>query len=438
MQFYGAEPQQVLTVLAAADGHAKDPYAVRRVCTELSRLVLADSKLRLQMIADELLLPTLVAAVAEHVDEQALLLADCCRFLRRTISLRVPSPELDIQTRIVETGILKLLVRGLQCHPHSTALFSEACRLVALLCFDLPLAPHADNQADMNASGLLRVICERLSSGENCVTELEAQLGVEAIAAVLYENERNAEDAVDTLRVLVLFSRLLQRFSHSSRLGQSVTQSLFQILTLQPMAHGEVLEQGLVEQVVILLEGDTAAASSSSSSSLALWHSFKCLELAVRQNEDAKDGLCACRGPSVMLRAMESAAQASGSKASAHTARQQSPALRYIVCMLFCRLAVSGEPPVPHKTRIEALMLCGAHEFALDVVKNCTGSGSQLHYVLAQAIRMLELIAAIETNRIPLTRLGASRAVKLVWNSPTATPKLQILCERAIAAIEGT
>lgn len=88
MQFYGAEPQQVLTVLAAADGHAKDPYAVRRVCTELSRLVLADSKLRLQMIADELLLPTLVAAVAEHVDEQALLLADCCRFLRRTISLR--------------------------------------------------------------------------------------------------------------------------------------------------------------------------------------------------------------------------------------------------------------------------------------------------------------------------------------------------------------
>lgn len=40
----------------------------------------------------------------------------------------------------------------------------------------------------MNASGLLRVICERLSSGENCVTELEAQLGVEAIAAVLYEN----------------------------------------------------------------------------------------------------------------------------------------------------------------------------------------------------------------------------------------------------------
>lgn len=88
MQFDCAEPQQVLAVLTA-DGHAKDPYAVRRVCTELSRLVLANSALRLQMVADELLLlPTLVAAVAQHVDTQDLVLADCCRFLRRTISLR--------------------------------------------------------------------------------------------------------------------------------------------------------------------------------------------------------------------------------------------------------------------------------------------------------------------------------------------------------------
>lgn len=40
----------------------------------------------------------------------------------------------------------------------------------------------------MNDSGLLRAICERLSSDDNRVSELEAQLGAEAIAAVLYEN----------------------------------------------------------------------------------------------------------------------------------------------------------------------------------------------------------------------------------------------------------
>lgn len=46
-----------------------------------------------------------------------------------------------------------------------------------------------------------------------------------------------------------------------------------------------------------------------------------------------------------------------------------------------------------HKARIEALILCGAHEFALDVVKSCGASGPELHYVLAQAIRLLELVA---------------------------------------------
>lgn len=50
---------------------------------------------------------------------------------------------------------------------------------------------------------------------------------------ILSITERNAEDAVDTLRVLSLFSKLLQRFPHSPRLVQSVTQSLFHILTLQ-------------------------------------------------------------------------------------------------------------------------------------------------------------------------------------------------------------
>lgn len=50
----------------------------------------------------------------------------------------------------------------------------------------------------------------------------------------------------------------------------------------------------------------------------------------------------------------------------------------------------------------------------------------------------LVVAAAADANRIPLTRLGASRAVKVVYNRPTASSPLQLLCERAIAAIEGT
>lgn len=50
------------------------------------------------------------------------------------------------------------------------------------------------------------------------------------------------------------------------------------------MAQSEVLKQGLLEQVVVFLEGDASDTSASSSSALALWHSFKFLELAVHQN----------------------------------------------------------------------------------------------------------------------------------------------------------
>lgn len=173
MQFYcaatTADPSRVLDVLAA---NRADPFAVRRACVELARLVLAEptATARGKLIEHPELLATLVGAAAEHVDKDELVLTDCCRFLRRMIDLRgrmhslsvivarnmllmstddtsdptnTPAPsELDVQTRIAETGVLKLLARGLQRHPRSAPLFCEVCRLVALLCFDMPFAPH--------------------------------------------------------------------------------------------------------------------------------------------------------------------------------------------------------------------------------------------------------------------------------------------------------
>lgn len=257
MQFYCAEPRLVLDALAQ---NRADPFAVRRTCVELSRLLLAQPASHTMLMAHPELLPTVVAAVEVHADADALVLADCCRFLRRTINLRgarccgcmaddastrvwltdVPAPsELDVQSRIVETGVLKLLASGLARHAHSAPLFGEACRLVALLCFDMPFAPHgkhsgaaseptsslidrvpthcfdaimnpvplarlvcsayrtncaisapklADNQADVCDTGLQREICECLRSNDAHVSTDQLQLGVDAIAAVLYEN----------------------------------------------------------------------------------------------------------------------------------------------------------------------------------------------------------------------------------------------------------
>lgn len=138
----------------------------------------------------------------------------------------------------------------------------------------------ADNQTDACAVGLLRTICGRLRSEDFDVSIEEAQLGVDAISAMIYENGAlvdgieaavdtlqaamqadvlvchvvstdgtlrlslslrrcrstvsNAEDAVESLQVIALLSSLLERFPRApSRFVQSVAQSLFQILTLQ-------------------------------------------------------------------------------------------------------------------------------------------------------------------------------------------------------------
>jgi hypothetical protein len=256
------------------------------------------------------------------------------------------------------------------------------------------------------------------------------QLGVDAIAAVLYENERTAEDALERLDVLMLLSSLLERRPRpSARFVQSVTRTLFQILTLQPRALDQVLERGLLDQVVAHLDSDESAALSPERQSLALWHSLAFLELVARQSDAANDALCACEAPHTLVRALKN-----------HPYTATTSALDYVGCMLLCRLAVSGsaanESPVPHKARVDVLMQSGAHEVALRVLKclACESGGA----AVAQVLLLLELLAAIDTHRIPLTRLGVSRAVKAIYNRAETSASLRLLCERAVAAVEGT
>lgn len=50
--------------------------------------------------------------------------------------------ELDIQSKITEAKWLPILTQALVKHGSNAGLFVEVCRLVALLCFDMPAAPH--------------------------------------------------------------------------------------------------------------------------------------------------------------------------------------------------------------------------------------------------------------------------------------------------------
>lgn len=58
--------------------------------------------------------------------------------------------ELDIQSKITETGWLPLLTRAAATHTDDRKLFVEICRLASLLCFDMPAAPHGTHDCSLS------------------------------------------------------------------------------------------------------------------------------------------------------------------------------------------------------------------------------------------------------------------------------------------------
>ncbi|KAF1329835.1 hypothetical protein FI667_g5581, partial [Globisporangium splendens] len=241
------------------------------------------------IIEDAQLLPLLVEIVADHVEDEDLVVAFCCRFLRRTIVLR-------------------------------------------------------DNQSDITTVGLFQAICERLQME---TSEPEVQHGVEAVLAIVYE--------------------------HAS-------------------IQNELVDLGIVAQVVEFVHG-CAGGENEGATALVLWHVFKLLELCIRQNDAAKDAVCAGEGPLAMITATQRIRGSASAKK--HGESSQCHALYYVACMLFCRVAVTGDPTFAgtavHPARIAHLVQAGAHEFALVVVQS---AGDMVH-VAGQAIRLLELIATI-------------------------------------------
>ncbi|EGZ27112.1 hypothetical protein PHYSODRAFT_471766 [Phytophthora sojae] len=443
MQFYCEDYRSVLDLLEEGSYRA-DPYAVRRACAEFKRLVLHHNAVRHAMVQQGRLLPALVEIVSDHVQhDHGAVLADWCHFLQRLISHKQPT-ELDIQSKITEAGCLGLMVKGLATHPRAQRLYAEVCRLIALLCFDTVAAPHADNQADIGDAGLFESICQRLE-GED-LSEEEAAAGCAAIAALVYENESNGALAIHNFHILSTFSKLLNAFSESLRIVHCVFQTLFQLMTMEAGLSDDVVDTGMLQQIVELLDNRTLMQEYRGVASfMAHWHIVKFLEICIRDNDSAKEAFCNCAGPAVVVNAMIRRRQG-----PSHMDTVDPWALQYISCMLLCRFATaSGDPPVVEKTRAKQLVQSSAHQLALDILRSVgiarladanDANRANFWAGVEQAVCLLGLIAALEANRVPLTRLGASRQVKLIYNNPDAAtnPGLLLLCERTIANIEGT
>ncbi|KAK1936724.1 hypothetical protein P3T76_010159 [Phytophthora citrophthora] len=464
MQFYRKDYRSVLDLLEEGTNRS-DPYAVRRACAEFKRLVLHHSTMRHTIVEEGRLLPALMEIVSNHVrDEEGAVVVDYCRFVQRLISHKQPT-ELDIQSRITESGALDVMAKGLTMHPQSQRLYIEVCKLVSLLCFDAASVPHAENQAAIADAGLLAAICERADNAKISVEEAVA--GCTAISALVYENDTNGISVIHTYRILSVFSTLLGAFPRSLHIVQCIFQTLFQLLTMELGLSNDVVDVGMLPQLVELLDSSVLMHDYHGAESfMTHWHIVKFLELCIRENgttpfnsstparrlsswivivDTAKKVFCSCAGPAVVVNTMIRRRQE-----PRHADSVDPWALEYISCMLLCRvITTTGNALVVDEARAKQLVQSSAHQLALDILRSVgvaqIEGKSEAHCRnfwagVEQAVKLLELIATVESNRAPLTRLGASRQVKLIYNNPQVAtqPDLLQLCVHAVANIEGT
>ncbi|KAL3669662.1 hypothetical protein V7S43_005046 [Phytophthora oleae] len=208
----------------------------------------------------------------------------------------------------------------------------------------------------------------------------------------------------------------------------------------------DVVDAGMLPQVVELLDSSVLMHDYRGAASfMAHWHIVKFLEICVRENGTAKEVFCSCAGPAVVVNAMIRRRQE-----PRHADSIDPWALEYISCMLLCRvITTTDNVPVVDASRAKQLVQSSAHQLALDILRSVgvapIEGTSEAHHRnfwagVEQAVKLLELIASIESNRAPLTRLGASRQVKLIYNNPQVAtqPELLQLCVHAVANIEGT
>ncbi|TMW60281.1 hypothetical protein Poli38472_000323 [Pythium oligandrum] len=409
MEFYATDHAAILRILLAKDNR-HDAYAVRRSCHELSRLLLQNLAVRKKMV-EVGLVPTMREIVSLHIESSVDVLVDCCHFLRRMISLKGTSgpvidpvdsrylkiceepTELDIQTKITEAGFLGMFMSGLGRYPDHSGLFEEVCRLISLLCFDMPSQPHVENQSDIASTGFLRLLCEGLAAGR--FGEHETQCATDALTALLYENASNVGDAVEELDMLTVISHVFAKFHSVPHIVENLSRSLFHIVTLIPETRESLIELRLIERLLDFLE----TYRPDHGDALVQWHVLKLLEMASRRHEATKDDICRCQGPIILVTMLQRP------RFISLPARLNEHPLHLIALLLFGNLAVTrdgtteGSPDVA-PGRVDQLMRADAHQYAVQILRTTSGGPTPL---LEQATRLLEILAQIGGFRLLTT-----------------------------------
>ncbi|ETV91577.1 hypothetical protein, variant 7 [Aphanomyces invadans] len=288
------------------------------------------------------------------------------------------------------------------------------------------------NQTEMVQGGILDFLYRAMQTHACSAMYVGA---ARAAANLVYMNALTAHRLLKT-DLPQLFSMGLHTFFKDAAVVSAIAAVVFQLhVATLAKAQQSYLAWGCMDRVKTCLSVHVADVNT-------LYQLLRTLEIALRDNEAAKDAFCAKEVPFLVVTTFEEvvAAAARGSTVPHETRGPSNVAfLAFVIAVIFGHVAIMSKVSTPtggtvvHPARVQVLVKASAHTFAVSALTQFP----TVPPVLEQCIRLVEVLALPGMYKPILIRAGALRCIKYIASTKTCHGGLQVLCRRSLAAFEA-
>ncbi|ETV91573.1 hypothetical protein, variant 3 [Aphanomyces invadans] len=420
--------ESVLDVLQLLEQYQSDAYAVKRSLTEMARH-LRNTPMSNTDLRSHNFIPRICACVQPYTT--SFTIVSCVCVLLERLFVRESDGELH-QASVVTSGLWKFVEDAIKLDSTNIELHVMGCELISRLCLEQPHVPHVANQTEMVQGGILDFLYRAMQTHACSAMYVGA---ARAAANLVYMNALTAHRLLKT-DLPQLFSMGLHTFFKDAAVVSAIAAVVFQLhVATLAKAQQSYLAWGCMDRVKTCLSVHVADVNT-------LYQLLRTLEIALRDNEAAKDAFCAKEVPFLVVTTFEEvvAAAARGSTVPHETRGPSNVAfLAFVIAVIFGHVAIMSKVSTPtggtvvHPARVQVLVKASAHTFAVSALTQFP----TVPPVLEQCIRLVEVLALPGMYKPILIRAGALRCIKYIASTKTCHGGLQVLCRRSLAAFEA-
>ncbi|ETV91572.1 hypothetical protein, variant 2 [Aphanomyces invadans] len=436
--------ESVLDVLQLLEQYQSDAYAVKRSLTEMARH-LRNTPMSNTDLRSHNFIPRICACVQPYTT--SFTIVSCVCVLLERLFVRESDGELH-QASVVTSGLWKFVEDAIKLDSTNIELHVMGCELISRLCLEQPHVPHVANQTEMVQGGILDFLYRAMQTHACSAMYVGA---ARAAANLVYMNALTAHRLLKT-DLPQLFSMGLHTFFKDAAVVSAIAAVVFQLhVATLAKAQQSYLAWGCMDRVKTCLSVHVADVNT-------LYQLLRTLEIALRDNEAAKDAFCAKEVPFLVVTTFEEvvAAAARGSTVPHETRGPSNVAfLAFVIAVIFGHVAIMSKVSTPTGTDRDLLVRAKVQSLRTIAMarRHSRPSGARPSPRESQCPHVCRVSAHAVSDSTPgvgamhspcrgmykpiLIRAGALRCIKYIASTKTCHGGLQVLCRRSLAAFEA-